>query len=173
MLRSNVSNDRGFTLIESLVVVSIAGILISLAIPSLLAAQNRAQLSQSVDIVMASLQEAQREAMRRNKSCELTLDKVNNKIQGEAGCLLSGDRYLPDSVSLDYTGTGQSIEYGIRGNTTSNKAIILAIKDSYSQNSSGKNIPKNARCLTVSAPLGIIRLGRYDSLTNSCEKLDR
>ena len=163
MLRSNVSNDRGFTLIESLVVVSIAGILISLAIPSLLAAQNRAKLSQSVDIVMGSLHEAQREAMRRNQSCKLTLDKDNNKIKGEAGCLLSGDRYLPDPVRLNDTGTSPTIEYGIRGNTTSNKSIILELKDS----------PNNARCLTVSAPLGIIRLGSYDSLNNSCKKLDR
>jgi prepilin-type N-terminal cleavage/methylation domain-containing protein len=158
MLHSNVSNDRGFTLIESLVVVSIAGILLSLAIPSFLAAQNRAKLSQSVDIVMGSLQEAQREAIRRNRSCELTFDKSNNKILGEAGCLLSGDRSLPEPVSLDYTGT-ESIEYGMRGNTTTNTAIILTIKDT------------PARCLTVSAPLGIIRLGRYDAAKASCEKL--
>jgi prepilin-type N-terminal cleavage/methylation domain-containing protein len=161
MLHSNVSKDRGFTLIESLVVVSIAGILLSLAIPSFLAAQNRAKLAQSVDIVMGSLQEAQREAMRRNQSCKLTLDKSNHKILGEAGCLLSGDRSLPEPVSLDYTGTTESIEYGMRGNTTTNKAIILAIKGS------------PARCLTVSAPLGLIRLGRYDFSKSSCEKLDK
>jgi prepilin-type N-terminal cleavage/methylation domain-containing protein len=161
MLHSNASNDRGFTLIESLVVVSISGILLSLAIPSFLAAQNRAKLSQSTDIVMGSLQEAQREAMRRNQSCKLTFDKTNNKILGEAGCLLSGDRSLPEPVSLNYTGTAQSIEYGIRGNTTTNKAIILAIKDT------------PAHCLTVSAPLGLIRLGRYDFSKDSCERLNR
>jgi prepilin-type N-terminal cleavage/methylation domain-containing protein len=162
MLHSNVSRDRGFTLIESLVVVSIAGILLSLAIPSFLAAQNRAKLSQSTDIVMGSLQEAQREAMRRNRSCKLTFDKSNNKILGEAGCLLSGDRSLPEPVTLDYTGITQSIEYGMRGNTTTNKTIILAIN---------KDAP--ARCLTVSAPLGIIRLGRYDFSKTSCERLDK
>ncbi len=161
MLHSSVSNDRGFTIIESLVVVSIAGILLSLAIPSFLAAQNRAKLAQATDIVMGSLQEAQREAMRRNKSCKLTLDKSNHKILGESGCLLSGDRSLPEPVSLNYTGTTESIEYGIRGNTTTNKAIILAIKDT------------PARCLTVSAPLGIIRLGRYNFSTNDCERLDK
>jgi prepilin-type N-terminal cleavage/methylation domain-containing protein len=161
MLHCNVSKDRGFTLIESLVVVSISGILLSLAIPSFLAAQNRAKLAQSTDIVMGSLQEAQREAMRRNQSCKLTFDKSNNKILGEAGCLLSGDRSLPKPVSLNYTGTAESIEYGIRGNTTTNKAIILAIKDT------------PAQCLTVSAPLGIIRLGRYDFSKDSCERLDK
>ena len=161
MLHSNVSK-AGFTLIESLAVVSIIGILSAMAIPSFLAAHNRAQLAQSIDMVTASLQEAQRESTRRNKSCTLTLDKSNDKIIGSSGCLLSGDRSLPNSVSLNYTGTASSIQYGIRGNTTTNKAIILAIKDN----------PANARCVTVSAPLGMIRLGRYDQSKNSCEKLN-
>jgi prepilin-type N-terminal cleavage/methylation domain-containing protein len=166
MLHLNVSKgydreDLGLTLIESLVVIAIIGILLALAIPSFLAAQNRAKLAQATDMVVASLQEAQRAAMRRNQSCTLTLDKANRKIVGQQGCLLSGDRNLPDVIDLDYTGTLGTIQYGIRGNTTTNKAIVLAVRDS----------PKNARCLTVSAPLGIIRLGSYDAVTNSCRKL--
>jgi prepilin-type N-terminal cleavage/methylation domain-containing protein len=165
MLLSNVNRDRlsGFTLIESLIVVSIVGILISIAIPSLLAAQNSAKLRQAQEMVVTSLQESQRESTRRNQSCTLTFDKSNNKILGQGGCLLSGDRNLPSGVTLNYTGTATGIQYGIRGNTTTNKAIILGIKDD----------PNPTRCLTVSAPLGIIRLGSYDNLTNSCEKLDR
>jgi prepilin-type N-terminal cleavage/methylation domain-containing protein len=161
MLHSNVSRDCGFTLIESLIVLAIAGILIAMAVPSLIAAQNRAKLAQATDLVVASLQESQREAIRRNQSCTLTLDKINHKISGQQGCLLSGDRSLPDAISLDYTGTLQSIQYGIRGNTTTNKSIILGIKDS----------PSSTRCLTVSAPLGIIRLGSYDRTTATCRKL--
>jgi prepilin-type N-terminal cleavage/methylation domain-containing protein len=163
MLLSNVNRDRlsGFTLIESLIVVSIVGILISIAIPSLLAAQNRAKLRQAQEMVVASLQESQRESTRRNQSCTLTFDKSNNKILGQGGCLLSGDRNLPSGVTLNYTGTASGIQYGIRGNTTTNKAIILGIKDD----------PNPTRCLTVSAPLGIIRLGSYDNSTDSCEKL--
>ncbi len=161
MLHSNVSKNRGFTLIESLTVVSISGILLAIGIPSFLAAHNRAKLAQSTDLVVASLQEAQRGAIRRNQSCTLTLDKNNHKIQSLSGCLLSGDRYLPEPVRLNYTGTS-SIKYGIRGNTTTNNAIILTIQDN----------PNEARCLTVSAPLGIIRLGSYDRQTNTCQKLD-
>ena len=161
MLRSNVSKDRGFTLMESLIVLAIVGILLALGIPSLIAAQNRAKLAQSTDLVVASLQESQREAIHRNKSCILTLDKVNNKIVGDDGCLLTGDRQIPDAIDLDYTGADGNIRYGIRGNTTSNKSVILKVKDS----------PSNSRCLTVSAPLGIIRLGSYDSGTNTCRKL--
>jgi prepilin-type N-terminal cleavage/methylation domain-containing protein len=162
MLHSNVSKDLGFTLIESLIVVSIVGILLAMAIPSLIAAQNRAKLAQATEIVVASLQQAQREAIRRNQSCTLTLDKINRKIAGQQGCLLSGDRNLPDPIDLDYTGIAGSIQYGIHGNTTTNKSVFLAIRDS----------PNNTRCLTISAPLGIIRLGSYDATSNTCRKLN-
>jgi type II secretory pathway pseudopilin PulG len=160
MLHSNVSKEHGFTMVESLIIVAIVGILIAMAIPSLIAMQNRAKLAQATDLAISSLQEAQREAIRRNQSCTIELDKINNKILGQQGCLLSGDRNLPDAIALDYTGTLPSIQYGMRGNTTSNKSVILAVKDS----------PNVNRCFTVSAPLGIIRLGSFDSGTNTCRK---
>ena len=127
MLHSNVSKALGFTLLESLAVISIVGILMAMGVPSLLAAQNRAQLAQATDTIVASLYQAQREAIRRNQSCKLTLEKTAGKVAGDRGCLLSGDRILPDAIALDYTGASQDIQYGIRGNTTTNKTVILAI----------------------------------------------
>jgi Tfp pilus assembly protein FimT len=161
MLHSNASKDLGFTLAESLIIVAIVGILVAISIPSLKAAIDRANLAQATDLVVGSLQQAQREAMRRDRGCTLTLDKDNRKIVGDRGCLLSGDRYLPESISIDYTGAVGEIPYGIRGNTTTNKTVILSVRDS----------PRNTRCLTVSAPLGIIRLGTYDAIARACRKL--
>ena len=162
MLHSSASKDLGFTLAESLIVLAIVGMAVAMAIPSSIAAINRAKLNRSTDLVVASLQEAQIEAIRRNQSCTLTLDKAERKIVGLEGCLLSGDRILPENIALDYTGTSGEIKYGIRGNTTTNKSVILKVSDN----------PNNARCLTVSAPLGIIRVGRYNTVTQVCDKLN-
>jgi prepilin-type N-terminal cleavage/methylation domain-containing protein len=161
MLHSSASKARGFTLTESLIVVAIVGILVAMALPSMKAAIDRANLVRATDMVFGSLQEAQREAMRRDRGCTLTLDKVNRKIVGEQGCLLTGDRYLPESIEIDYTGATGDIQYGIRGNTTTNKSVTLSVRDSR----------RNKRCLTISAPLGIIRLGTYDELASACRKL--
>ena len=164
MPRSTVNKHLGFTLIESLVVVMIVGILSAIAIPSFIAAQNRAKLNQATEMVVASLQQSQQEAIRRNQSCTLTLDKIANKILGQQGCLLSSDVNLPDPIDLDYTGISGEIQYGIRGNTTTNKTVVLKVNGN----------PENARCFTVSAPLGIIRMGSYDAATStstgSCRK---
>jgi prepilin-type N-terminal cleavage/methylation domain-containing protein len=161
MRHFNVSKDLGFTLAESLIVVAIVGILVALATPSLRAAIDRANLVRATDLVFGSLQQAQREAMRQDRGCTLTLDKIGRKIVGERGCLLSGDRYLPESIEIDYTGVTGDIQYGIRGNTTANKTVMLSVRDSR----------QNTRCLTISAPLGIIRLGSYDTIARTCRKL--
>ena len=159
MPHSSVSKDLGFTLAESLIVVAIGGILAAMAIPSMSAAINRAKLAQATEMVVASLQEAQREAIRRNRSCIVTLDKTDRKIVGQQGCLLTGDRILPTEIELSHTGDGE-IKYGIRGNTTNNESVVLKVAGS-----------PNYRCLTISAPLGIIRLGSYDSVAKLCNKL--
>ncbi len=162
MLHSSVSKERGFTTLELAIVMAIVGIFVAIGMPSLIAAIHHVELARATDLVVTSLQESQRAVTRQSKSCMVTLDKARNKIVGDDGCLLSGDRHLPDAISLDYTGSDGYIRYGIRGNTTTNKSVILKIKDS----------PNNSRCLTISAPLGIIRLGSYDDITHSCRKLN-
>lgn len=160
MPRCNVSNSAGLTLLESTIVIAIIGILMAIGIPSLLALQDRLRLAQAQDMVVASLLETQNEAIRRARNCKLTLVKTDRKIISSQGCLLAGDRQLPDRIALNYSGASGEIEYGIRGNTTTNKSIVVFVQGT----------PSNARCLTVSAPLGIIRPGSYNlNSTNNAD----
>ena len=76
------------------------------------------------------------------------------------GCLVTGYCTLPQGVSLAFNG-GSTINYGMRGNTTTNKTIRLALADG-----SGET-----KCLAISMPIGVIRTGIYDATaTPSCKK---
>jgi prepilin-type N-terminal cleavage/methylation domain-containing protein len=163
MPRSNVrsKSHAGFTLLETLVVMAIIGILIAMALPSLLATYQKTQLTQSIDLVAASLREAQMNALRRRQNCILKIDETNDRIEDKIGCLSGGSVKLPAGISIDANGSNNNIEYGIRGNTTTNKTIVLGLSD---------NDKHPKRCIALSAPLGIVRIGNYDSTAKSCQK---
>ncbi len=135
----------------------IVGILAAIATPSFLAMNNRAKLNDALNTVKGAMQEAQRQAMRNSKSCTITLDVTNNKITSNNGCLVTGDRTLPQGVNLAFNNSS-TINYGMRGNTTTNKTIRLSLADG-----SGET-----KCLAISMPLGVIRTGIYDG--TACKK---
>ena len=145
-------NTHGFTLIETVLIVAIIGIIAAFAAPSFLAMNNKAKLNDAVNTVKGALQEAQTEAIRKSKNCTLTLNTLANNITSNNGCLLTGDRTLPQGVTMAYNGSN-TINYGMRGNTTTNKTIRLSLSDGSGQ----------TKCLAVSLPLGIIRTGIYDT----------
>jgi|GEM_PF-2137113 len=93
-----VDTEAGFTLIEKMVIVVIIGIGAALSAPSMLAAFNRAQVKQTMAEVRSALNETQREAIKDNKICMLTLNFVEGKVTGT--CLTTGDRTLDTSVEI-------------------------------------------------------------------------
>jgi prepilin-type N-terminal cleavage/methylation domain-containing protein len=157
MRLSNVrKHNRGFTLVENLVIVVILGIMASIATPSFLAFQQRQHLYVAMDMVANVLGEAQQKSIERGSRCQITLTAT--KLVDSQYCLVGGDRALPKDISLESPGLDNSIEYGIKGNTVDNRTIILRL-----QNSSAK-----PRCMVISAPLGVTRQGFYNDQTNSC-----
>ena len=163
--------NQGFTLPEVLIIVVVIGILAAVAVPSFLGWYNRQKVNQALTKVEGALKEAQREAIKRSRSCTVTLD--TNLITGD--CLVTGKRDLCEE--RDSSGTcikpgvellvespnslsnGNQIQYSFRGNTTNGGTIILALPDNSSYQ----------KCLVTSVGIGLLRTGDYENNTCSTQ----
>lgn len=65
---------RGFTIIELMITVTVAGILLAVAVPSFNATSARARLEGATNELSVDLQYARSEAIRRRTSAALTID---------------------------------------------------------------------------------------------------
>jgi prepilin-type N-terminal cleavage/methylation domain-containing protein len=152
-------SEMGFTQLELLIAIIIIGILAGIAAPSFMGMLNRGKIDHSINIIQGAMKEAQREAIRKSQRCSITLHSTG--ITSSDRCLPTGDRQLANGVELKDNGTSRNINYGIKGNITTGKTIIV-------YHSTENNIQGNIQCLVISSPLGIIRTGTYnESITAS------
>ncbi|MEO0687038.1 MAG: prepilin-type N-terminal cleavage/methylation domain-containing protein, partial [Cyanobacteria bacterium J06649_11] len=137
--------DRGFTLIEMMVVTVIAGIIGALAIPSFFGLFNRNRGDQAIAEIEGALKEAQKRATRNSRSCTINIDTTGNSISNNAGdnCLLTtrniNDDFTINSNTTDITFSGK----GNIGGVT--PVIVVSFPDG------GSN---QQRCVVVQSPLG-------------------
>jgi prepilin-type N-terminal cleavage/methylation domain-containing protein len=172
MLRLAAHRNSGFTLIETLVVVVMAGILAAIAAPSFLTWSDRYKLDNALALLQGALQEAQQQAIRKSQTCSITIDTsavtISESTTGSS-CLPTGSRDLNNkglssgsslgaglAMATDSASTTPSITFTFKGTTSTANVFVL-----YKPNST---LPM--KCLAISQGIGIVRIGHYSSTAN-------
>ena len=163
------ARQSGFTMIELVIVLIIISILVAVSIPNLLGLYRYYQAKDAFIQLKSSINEAQRQAMRRRHTCKIKLDEivvngiirdriavVDSSDPGEKGkdysdCLTK-DRILSQFVDLETNIPGKTnkITFSHKGNTITSGTIRLSA-----------NHGNFDRCLVISNGLGITRTGNY------------
>ena len=192
MRRLNVHKNQGFTLLEILIALAIAGIFAILTGPNLLAWLNSNRVQQATDAIQLALEDAQRQAIRRGRSCTINFTNGtsnNNRTvysqitAGDAGCLVAtntnaGSLSLPQEVFMVVNNFptldgSKGVRFSFRGHVPGltftppeDQAIIVLYSAADATADPYPNQEK--KCLVIASLLGIIKQGTYidTSLTN-------
>ena len=153
------NREHGFTLIEMLAAVIVAGILAAIAMPSLIGLYNNGKVKQGLSVLEGALQEAQALARKKSQSCtvDINTDTEPATISATPANCLTTNRTLPDGVGLYTDLDPTQIQFSFKGNTNENGIIIVSMSDD-----SGEK-----KCLLVSEGLGILTTGTYDGSISS------
>ena len=153
----NVRKNQGFTLIETLAVAIMVGILAAIAAPNLFGLLTSNRINQALSQIEGAITEAQRQAIRQGKSCTVEIDTTNNAIRGNPSNCLLNEREIADSIDIktNLSGTPPSIKFSYKGSTTTSGKIVVS--------SLGSDLEK---CFVISLGLGITRTGEYEPDTD-------
>lgn len=98
MPRLDALKNRGFTLLEALVVLLILGIGLALATPSILSSIEKFRLEQAVVEVRGAFRQAQRQAISGGEACLIAIDLNTSRLS--APCISINERSLPEQIKV-------------------------------------------------------------------------
>jgi prepilin-type N-terminal cleavage/methylation domain-containing protein len=96
--RSNQKREAGFTLIESIIVVAVIGILVLISAPALLQMLNRYKLTGTARELAALMQAARMEAIKLNASAQVYYDSTSNTFNAYVDLDRDDSLSAPDRV---------------------------------------------------------------------------
>jgi type II secretory pathway pseudopilin PulG len=151
-----VYRNSGWTLLETIIVSLITGILGSIAIVNMLGIMNKNKVQNSLYEVKGALREAQRNAIKMGKECRVVMNADINPTYLSVdtatkyiGCLNSSGVDL-SGINVTENFPGSRIRFSYKGNSTNLGTIVF-----HSSNTEAKY------CLVLSNLLGIMRSGVY------------
>lgn len=108
MSRTRSAATRGFTLLEVLVVVTVMGIVLAMAVPSIARSTAASKVEQGIVVVHGDLQRAMAASSQQRVSVELTWDATTQRLLGETVTLAGTRDTVINRVfgaSTDYAST--------------------------------------------------------------------
>nr|WP_172657317.1 hypothetical protein [Myxosarcina sp. GI1] len=131
-----------------LITIIVVGVIAAIAAPNLLGLLNRNRINTAIGDIEGAIREAQRQAMRSGRSCNITIDTTDNDNAISGGCLLS-TRSLKNSIN--FNSNLNAITFSGKGNTNNSAILVVSMPDG----------TDSQKCLVMNAGLGLIRTGDY------------
>ncbi|MEM7758913.1 MAG: GspH/FimT family protein [Cyanobacteria bacterium P01_A01_bin.40] len=152
MLETRKISDRGFTLIELIIVLIILGIVAAISVPNFFALLSRYQVNNALEQLLGGIRETQQQAMHQGILCTVNIDINTKRLTGSPnGCLLN-ERNIDNDITIrtNIPGANPNITFSPKGNTTRMGTIVLS-----------SNSTDLQKYFVISLGLGIMRTGDY------------